>query len=322
VGLPQVIGVTGLCSFTGRRLVERLLACEPPPLVLGLDVDVPHPLDDRVRFRPLDLTHPTADARLAELLEKERCEAVVHAAFLAQPERDPRRAHELEVVGSLQLMAAVSAARVRKLVVTSTAEVYGAHADNPCFLTEDHPLRPDPRARAVGDRAEIEALLRVFAARHPQAVVTSLRPCWIAGPSVDSGVLRYLSQPRVATALGFDPLVQFLHEDDWIDALERVLRRDARGPYNLAGRGALPLSTLLHLAGRRSLPLPQALLEARGPAWLRGAAAPPPGLGAYLRHGWVLDTKRARVELGLEPLYSTKEAWLSVFVGRRLARYA
>jgi UDP-glucose 4-epimerase len=314
-----VIAVTGLDSFAGSRSVERLLGWSPPPRLVGIDRALPAALEGRIEFRELDLTEPAADTQLAELLEKERCEAVLHAAFRSAPHSERERQRELEVLGSLAVIGAVGAARVPKLVLTSHAEVYGARADNPALLTESQPLRPHPDAHQAVGRAEVESLLRAFAARHRTVVTTSLRPCWVIGPTLDDPRMRRLTAAQVTTPLGYDPLVQFLHEDDWIGAIELALRRDARGAFNLAGEGALPLSTLLRLAGVRVRARPHPLLYALGHvAWLRETGAPPAAWYEYLRFPWVLDVRRARVELGFRPRYSTREAWLAAFVARRL----
>jgi UDP-glucose 4-epimerase len=315
-----VIAVTGLDSFAGRHGVERMLRWLPAPTVVGLDRELPGRFEGRIAFHPVDLTDPAAETRVGEILEKERCEAVLHAAFRSGPRPERERQRELEVLGSLAVIGAVSAARVRKLVLASHAEVYGAWPGHPALLTESQPLRPHPAAHQAQGRAEVEGLLAAFAARHRDAVATSLRPCRVIGPSVDGDAARRLTAGRVSVPLGYDPLVQFLHEDDWILAIELALRRDARGAFNLAGDGALPLSTLLRLAGVRVRARPHPLLHVFGHlAWLRETGDPPAAWYDSLRFPWVLDVRRARVELGFRPRYSTREAWLSAFVGRRLS---
>lgn len=314
-----MIAVTGLGSFAGLHSALRMLAWTPAPALVGIDRALPRALEGRIEFHELDLREPAAENRLTEILEKERCEALLHAAFRSAPDPDREQQRELEVIGSLAVIGAVAAARVRKLVVTSDAEVYGARADNPALLTEFQPLRPDPDAHHAVGRAEVEALLRSLALRRRDVVVTSLRPCWVMGPTLDDARVRRLTAHSVATPLGYDPLMQFLHEDDWAAAIELALRRDARGAFNLAGEGALPLSTLLRLAGVERRPLPHALLELLGRAgWLEDE--PPRGWFEQLRFPWVLDVRRARVELGFRPRYTTREAWLSAFVARRLER--
>ncbi len=303
-------------------MAQRLLDAPYPIRVVGLDLSVPRSLEGRLSFHRVDLTEPTADTVVAEILDKERCDAVLHAAFFTDPHPDREYAHELEVIGSLNVMNAAAAAGVRKLVVTSTAQVYGPFPDNPNFLTEDHVLRAHPEGHAVQDRAEMEGLLRVFAERHPGIVVTSLRPCWVMGPSYDSFVTRHFQSSRVTTLLGFDPLMQFLHEEDLLDAVELALTREVAGPFNLAGDGVLPLSTLIHLAGKRTWPMPHPLLfRLSYLAAVRRTGDPPAAFYDYLRFLWVLDTARAKRELGFQPEYTTKEAWMSFVVNRRARSY-
>jgi UDP-glucose 4-epimerase len=322
VSLPRVVAITGLHTFAGSGIARRLLAWDPPPTLVGIDLTPPDPLAKQLRFHPLDLTEPSADSRLTEILEKERCEALLHAAFAPEARPDIEAQHDLEVLGSLSVMRAVGAARVPKLVVTSTAEVYGAHPDNPGYLTESHPLRPDRRAHRVRDRAEVESLLRAFASRHRQTAVTSLRPCWLVGPSIDALHVRHLSAPRVRLPLGYDPLVQLLHEDDWLDALELSLGSDASGVFNLAGDGVLMLSTLVLRSGARIRRVPRSLLSGLGQLPSLARTGDPPGaFYDYLRFSWLVDTRRARIDLGFRPTYSTREAWMSVFVGKRMRDY-
>jgi UDP-glucose 4-epimerase len=290
--------------------------------VVALDIRLPRRLEGRVRFHRVDLTEPTADSVVAEILEKERCEALLHAAFHTDPLADVERSHELELVGSLHMMNAAAAAGVPKLVVTSSAQVYGAYPDNPNFLGEHHRLRAHPASHSIRDRAEMEGLLWIFAKRHPELVVTSLRPCWIAGPTFDDRSIRHFAGRSVMTLLGFDPLMQFLHEEDLLRAVELALSHDAPGPFNLAGEGVLPLSTLLRLAGKRAWPLPHPLLH-RLDFFnsVRRTGDPPEAFYDYLRFLWVVDTKRARSELDFEPGYTTKEAWMSFVVSRKLRKY-
>ncbi|HXZ85250.1 MAG TPA: NAD-dependent epimerase/dehydratase family protein [Myxococcota bacterium] len=316
------LAITGLGTFTGARVAERLLESDAAPRVVALDLRLPRRLEGRVRFHRVDLTEPTADSLVAEILEKEGCEALLHAAFFTDPNPDLELSHELEVVGALHVMNAAAAAGLRKLVVASTAQVYGPHPDNPGYLSEAHPLRPQRDAHALRDRAEMEGLLRIFAQRHRAMCVTSLRPAWVLGPSLESSLTRRFEASRVITLMGYDPLLQFLHEDDWIDAVELALERDAPGAWNLAGEGVLPLSTLLRLAGKSILPLPHPLLyRLTHLESLARTGDPPAAFYDHLRFGWLVDTRRAREELGFEPLYSSQEAWMSFVVARRLRGY-
>ncbi len=316
---PRSLAITGLGSFVGFNVADRM---PDSSRVVGLDLRVPRRLEGRIRSHRVDLTNPTADSRLAEILEKERCEAVLHAAFFTDPYSDLEYSHELEVIGSLHVMNACAAAGVRKLVVMSTAQVYGARPDNPNFLSERHALRPSEDAHALRDRAEVEGLLELFADRHRDVVVTVLRPCWVVGPTIESGVTRYLDAPNPTTLLGFDPLTQFLHEEDLLSAVGSALALEVRGAVNLAGPGVLPLSTLLRIAGKSPRAVPHPILYRLSHlSSLRRTGDPPAAFYDFLRFPWTIDTARAEAELEFDPVYTTKEAWMSFVVSRRLRKY-
>lgn len=317
--VPRVVGITGLGTFLGQRLAERMAA--RGIRVVGLDVRRPYRLAEKIRFQRIDLTEPTADAHLAELLARERVDTLLHAAFRAAPSPDREADHELETIGSLHVLHACAAAKVGRLVFSSSTMVYGPWPDNPNFLTEDHTLRGHPEAHQVRDRVEAEMLLARFGRRHPDVEITVLRPCWIMGPTYFDRVVAYFERPVVATLLGYDPLLQFVHEEDCLRAYERALVESHPGIYNVVGKGVWPLSTLLRLAGKRSLPLPPPLLYRMGdPPSKAQTGDAPSGFYDYLRYLWVADGERGWAAFG-EPEYSTKEAWIAFVSSRRMRRY-
>lgn len=318
---PGSIAVTGLGTFLGGRLVDRLLARVPGVRLLGLDVRRPRRLEGRLRFQRVDLAEPTADLRLAEILEQERIEAVVHAAFRTTPTPDLEEDHELETIGSLHLLNACGAAKVKRLVIASSTMLYGPYPDNPNYLTERHPLRGHPDAHNVQNRVEVESLVEEWRARHPDVEVTVLRPCWTVGPGRSDPVSRYFSRPVVPTLLGYDPLLQLVHEEDCLDAFEAAVLARHPGVYNVTGRGVLPLSTLLRLAGKRRLPLPPPVLYRLDyyPSQQQTGDRPA-GFYDYLRYLWVADGSRGWHAFG-EPTYSTREAWISFVSSRRVQRW-
>lgn len=318
---PGVIAVTGLRTHVGKRLVERLLG-DGARRLIGLDRRRPYRLDERVTFRRIDLVAPAADAQIAALLEEERVEALVHCAFRSDPTPDTELDYELETIGSRNVMTACAAARVRRIVLASSTMVYGPRRDNPNFLTEDHPLRGHPDAHCVQNRVEVESDLQGWLRSHPEAEVTVLRPCWMLGPRHRDGGVRYLTLPVVPTVMGFDPLLQFVHEDDVIHAFERATLAPHPGVFNVVGRGVLPLSMALRLAGRRRVPLPTPLLYRASAAPARAQTGDAPaGFYDYLRYLWVADGERGWEAFG-EPSYSAKEAWISAVSALRMRHYA
>jgi UDP-glucose 4-epimerase len=321
VRAPRSIAITGLRSFLGKRLVRRVRESAPDVSLVGIDLQRPYGLDPAVRFHGVDLADPTADGRLAEAFRKEGVEAVLHAAFRAEPRPDLEGDHEFETIGSLHVLHACAAAGVRRIVLASSAMVYGPRPDNPNFLGEEHALRGHPHAHNVANRVEVEGLLATWRERHPEVEVTVLRPCWIMGPSYEDAVTRYFARGIVPTVLGYDPLMQLLHEEDCLRAFEIALLEGRPGVYNLVGRGVLPLTTLLRTAGKRPLPIPAPLLYRLGayPSEVQTGDAPA-GFFDYLRYLWVADGERGFAAFG-EPEYTTLEAWMSFVSSRRMRRY-
>ena len=124
------------------------------------------------------------------------------------------------------------------------------------------------------------------------------------------------------TLLGYDPLIQFVHEEDAIEAYYHAVKHDFPGVYNIVGSGVLPLSTLLKLAGKPQIPiLHLAAYPLAEALWLAQAASAPAPFLDYLRYLCVADGDKARVDMGFKPKYSTKEAWMSFVGSRRLKKY-
>jgi UDP-glucose 4-epimerase len=321
VSVPETVAITGLRTFLGQQLAVRLAARSPRLRVIGLDLQRPYRLEGRVTFQRIDLTEPTANVRLAELLERERVDALVHAAFRRDPTPDLEYDHELETIGSLHVLQACAAAKVKRLVLASSTMLYGARPDNPNFLHERHPLRGHPDAHCVLNRVEVESLVADWCARHPEAEVAVLRHAWIMGATYWDRVARYFARPVVATVLGYDPLMQFVHERDCIDAFEKAVVDGIQGVYNVVAPEVLPLSTILRLAGKRILPVPTALLFRMGTFASRAQSGDaPPGFYDYLRYLWVADGEKGWDTFG-EPFYTTREAWMSFVSSRRMRRY-
>ncbi|MDG2050883.1 MAG: NAD-dependent epimerase/dehydratase family protein [Myxococcota bacterium] len=315
---PSRIAVTGLNSEDGVRIVERLLSRDPAAKIMGLDLSRPLRLAGKIDFHALDLTSPTADVVLAERLAAEGVEVLVHLAFRSSPTPDIEEDHELETIGSLHVMNAVAAAKLPRLVVSSSTMLYGARPDNPNYLSESHALRGHPDAHCVQNRVEVENLLADWSARNAETEVTILRSGWVVGPSRSNYISRFFEAPVIPTVLGFDPLLQLLHEDDLLDVYEESILHSHPGIWNVVGREALPLSTLVALAGKRRLALPSPLLyRATDFPSIEQTGDRPAGFFDYLRYLWVADGERAWAEFG-DPVYSTQEAWSSFVSSRRL----
>jgi UDP-glucose 4-epimerase len=313
------VALTGTGSFLGAGLLARLVEARGGDDVVAIDLaPAPGALD--VRTRELDLTEPASDQRLRDLLRKEQVDTVVHLAFFTNPRRDAAQAHELESIGTLNLLAAAAAAGVRQVVLRSFTAVYGAQGQNPNLLAEDSPLRPRPGLRWVRDKLEAEQHAAAFARRYPEVTVTVLRFAPLLGPRVRTFYTRVLERRVVPVLMGYDPLLQLLHPEDALAALDAALARPRPGAFNIVPRRPIPLLSALHLAGKVPLPVPHPFAYAAAELlWAGGRGPGPAGFLDYVRFPFVADGARARRELGFEAVHSSREALVAYRDERRPA---
>lgn len=303
------VAVTGAASFLGRNLIGLMEEDERIARIVALDVERPPTAGNKTRVYDVDLTQPTAEERTAEILDAERVETLVHLAFLASPTHASAWAHELESVGTMQVLNACRRTEVRKLVLWSQTVLYGAHPTNPNFLSERHPLRSRRQFRFFNDKIDAENEALRFGKPGKGRVTTLLRTAPILGPTVRNYVTEYLRRKLVPTIMGFDPLMQFVHEADAVAALKLAVDRDVPGTFNIVGEGVLPLSTVVKLAGRIALPLPRPFANSLVKAlWVAHISEAPPAFLDYLQYVCVAGGEQAHRQLGFVPLYTTREA--------------
>jgi len=315
----RVVALTGATSFLGKNLVGLLEEDSATERIITIDVESPDTAGKKTRNYEVDLTSPSSEDRVAEILRSEAVDTLVHLCFLASPTHATAWAHELESVGTMHLLNAARQVSLRKLVQWSQTLLYGAHPTNPNFLTERHALRADPDEPFFADKLGAERELAAFAAKSKGTVVTLLRTAPILGPTVQNWVTRYLSMRVVPTLLGFDPLWQFVHEVDVLAAFKVAIDRDHPGTFNIVGEGVLPLSTILRLAGRSPMPLLHPLASSLvGALWIAQVSAVPPSFLRYLRYVCVADGEKAARVLNFRPAYTTREALLDYINAQRL----
>lgn len=305
---PGRIAVTGIASFLGSRAVRALAESVGGETVVTIDVADPEPALG-VRHHAVDLTDPASGQALLDVLRAAKVTTVVHAALLTNPSRDAARAHELESIGTLNVLAAAAAAGVEHVVLRSFTAVYGASGRNPAFLTEDRPLQPDLRLGWARDKLEAEHHAASFARRYPGMAITVLRFAPLFGPGVRTFYTAIFDKRVVPVVMGYDPLVQLLHPDDALAALMGAIDDRVAGAFNIVPARSIPLLAALHLAQKVPLPVPHPLAyPAADLLWAAGLADAPSGFLDFARFPFVADGDKARRELGFSPRYSSREA--------------
>jgi len=318
---PYRVALTGACTFLGERFIaamENDPACEH---VLAMDINRPNSAGAKTRFERVDLTHPAADERMATLLERDGVDTLLHLAFLAFPSHASSWAHEVEAIGSLYVMNAAAAAKVRKVILASTMMVYGAYPNNPNYLTEDHRLRGMPSSRWVMDKIAAERELARLKADMPNVITTCLRFGITVGPESRSFFSRVFSRDVVLRLMGYDPLMQFLHEDDAVGALLHAHSGDYEGAFNVVGDTVLYLSDALRLGGRVGVPIPYSLFKPTTTAfWGLQVVDIPGAFLDFFRYAWCGDDRRLRNVMGFSPRFSSREALVAFYEAREQRR--
>ena len=257
-------------------------------------------------------------------------DVVVHLAFMITGNAPRDTIREINVEGTLNAFRAAAAAGAKRFVYASSVAAYGFHRDNPVGMDEEWPRRPADHLFYAQEKAELERLLQEEADHHPELGLYLLRPPVVLGPhavggkDLVPGILEPVADRLSRVIRGGLPVplpapmpdlpVQFIHEDDVGQAfLLCIVGAGPAGSYNIAGEGILSSHELARELGLIPLPVPAAPVQAaaRAAAALPGVAGVPPVTGwlEALSHPAIMDTSKAKRELGWKPRYSGLEAF-------------
>lgn len=301
--------ITGGSGYIGSRLVGRLSDRDDTERIVICDVRPPRSYRPKAEYQELDVRDA---ARARDILERERPDALVHLAFILNPMRDERAMYDIDVNGTHNVLEAASAAGVEHVLVTSSTTAYGAFPDNPVPLTEEHPVRGVSDFEYARDKTECDRLCQLWALRHPERTMTIVRPCIVFGPNVDNYIVRFWTDQPFMTDVGSaDNPMQFVHEDDLVDALTGLLTGGHGGIYNVTGDGTLTNRETAELIGLKVRRMPLAVAWRLGAAlWRIGRSETPPGNLHFVLHPWVASNEKVKRTLGWEPRYTSREAFL------------
>ncbi|WP_406202903.1 NAD-dependent epimerase/dehydratase family protein [Kitasatospora sp. NBC_01560] len=298
-GRPLTVAVTGAAGVLGERVAARLVASPGVKKVLAVDDrrgEVPG-----VQWRVLDVRDPAVAERLAGV------DVVVHLAMDLGMESDPRARSAYNVRGAQTVLTAAAAAGVNRVVLCTSAMVYGALADNEVPLAEDSELRATEEASLVGDLLEIERLARRAPRAHPGLQVTVLRPAVVVGPGIDTVLTRHFEAPRLLVVAGSRPCWQFCHVDDLAAALEYAALGLVEGEVTVGCDGWLEQEDVERLSGIRRMELPASLALGTAARLHRlGLTPAPAGDLAYTMYPWVVSGSRLH-EAGWRPAHTNEQ---------------
>jgi UDP-glucose 4-epimerase len=302
--------ITGLSTYWGGRLAQALEADPSIEAIVGVDNEEPSVELERTEYVKVGTQH----ALLRRVVDAAEIDTVVDTRLVVDSATTtPRKAHENNVIGTMNILAACTAeGPVKKFVFKSSTHFYGSEQDDPAFFDEAMGRPHAPRTPIERDILEAEASVREFADRHPDATITVLRFGNVLGPDVRTSHIALFSLPVVPMILGFDPRYQFVHEDDVVHSLEHVVQRRLPGVYNVAADGVLALSEVAGLLGKPYVPVlpPWGTSLAAGVARRLGVKIPPEMLN-QLRFGRGVDNRRLKAA-GFEYGHTSREAVIAL----------
>jgi nucleoside-diphosphate-sugar epimerase len=315
-----VVAITGAASGVGRALALRLVESDQVRKVVAIDErrgDVPG-----ATWRVLDVRDPAIADKLRG------SDVVVHLALDFDLESDAKARSAFNVRGTQTVLTAAAAAGVHRVVLCTSAMVYGAQADNDVPLAEDAPLRATADASFVEDLLEIERLGRRGPRAHPGLNVTVLRPAVLVG-GTDTALTRYFESPRLLVVAVSRPCWQFCHVEDLVSALEYAVLEKVDGEMSVGCDGWLEQEEVEELSGIRRMELPPAIAFGAASRLHRlGLTPSPAGDLAYTMHPWVVSGSRLH-EAGWRPHWTNEEVLAELLAevegrnsvaGRRLGR--
>lgn len=299
-GRPTVV-LTGISGNLGRA-VAKLLHREAN--VIGID---------RRPFvgRPKDVDHVQVDLRKKktdEVFKRQRVDALIHMGIMHDPRLSAEDHHSFNVLGTTRVLECAARFGVKKVVMLSSANVYGPSPDNSNFLTEDAPLMAASRFPQVRDLIAVDMLAHGFFWRHPEIETVVLRPVHIVGATIKNAPSNYLRLARPWVLAGFDPMVQLIHMEDVARAMIEALRPGRKGVYNVTGPGQVPLSAVFSELGARPRAIPHMVARPLlGALFKYRLASYPPEELDHIQFLCMVDGSRWEKEAGWKPRYSMRE---------------
>jgi UDP-glucose 4-epimerase len=282
--------IPGIAGLLARKVALRLLAAGHE--VIGIDPRGWPGVPEGIELHALDIRKRAAE----DVFRRRRPDAVIHMATISALVAGAEERYRINLGGTRAVFEHCANHGVRQVLFVGRHTYYGAGPDTALYHTEAEPPEelgsyPELADLVAADLYAANALWRL-----PALKTAVLRVCYTLGPSGHGTLAGFLRGRFVPMVLGFDPLFQFIYEDDAAAAIVAALSAGLRGIYNVAGPQPLPLSVIAKEAGRTVLPLPEALLAllvGRGglPRLSRGALA-------HIKYPIVIDASLFRRETG------------------------
>ena len=295
--------ITGIAGGLARLVAEELH--KRGAEIVGID------------YRPLGrpLSHPAEvyranynKTKIEDVFRRHPPTHVIHLGRVGNLKQTVEKRFDLNVLGSRKVMDLSLRYGAKRLIVLSTFHIYGAHPNNHTPIYEEDPLRAGADFPQIADAIQLDNQALAWMWQHQAVKAVVLRPTNVIGPNIHNAMSSFLRSKRIPVMIGFDPMVQFIHEVDLVSAILTALEMDQLGVFNVASLGTIPWSRAIEVVGKKRLPVPSTLAI----NYLRMAGlvsdSLPPYMVNFLKYPCVVADEAFRKTFGWSPQISQEEA--------------
>ncbi|MEW5734888.1 MAG: NAD-dependent epimerase/dehydratase family protein [Thermodesulfobacteriota bacterium] len=309
--MGKTVAITGVSSYFASTVLPLLAADPGVDRIVGIDLVPPRTKVPKLSFHAEDIRSP----KLAEILQG--ADTLFHLAFVVAEIHDKKKTFDVNINGSRNVFSAAVLNGVRKVVYTSSATAYGAHATNPLCITEERPLTPNQDSYYSLSKFRVESLAREFFAGHPDTLFTVLRAGLCVGPRTRNMFHGFWTRKASIFPGGRAPHLQFIHEEDLGTALFSVYEKDLPGVYNVASDDAVSSFWVFEKAGVRLLKLPAGVLKkAANAAFALRLEKVSQGWLSLSEHTIHMSSEKFKKEAGWAPRWTSEQAFLDYLAHR------
>lgn len=295
--------VPGLGGRLGRMLAEKLVALGHD--VIGIDRRPFRDAPAGVEVHELDIRKRAAE----DVFRRVRPDAVVHMATVTHLVVQSEDRYRINLGGTRAVFEHSKAYGVKHVIFVGRHTYYGAAPDSPLFHHEDEPPMGLSSFPELADLVAADLYAGSALWRYPEFTTTVLRFVYTLGTTGHGTLATFLRGARVPTILGYDPLFQFMHEEDHIAALALALDKRPRGVFNVAGPQPVPLSVVIRETGRTNVPLPEIVFHAALGRF--GLPRLPAGALEHIKYPVTVDDSAFRAATGFRHAIDEKGAMRS-----------
>lgn len=233
---------------------------------------------------------------------------VLHLGRVGNLKQTLKKRFDLNVIGSRKVMDLALRYGAKRMVVLSTFHIYGAHPHNHIPIFEEEPLRAGMESPQIGDAIQLDNQAITWIYQHPECRTALLRPTHVIGPDIRNAMSNFLRSKRGPVMLGFDPMMQFIHQQDLVDAIVRVTKSDEVGVFNVSGDGTLPWRRALDVVGMSQIPVPSS--AAITYLKMAGLLSPslPPYMVNFFKYPCIISNDKIRETFGFAPSVALEDA--------------